>query len=238
MTSSTASRTYRAMKRSGASGFAELNKEKKEDRRSTDPTIPPSNLSTRVGSVSRKGQRRGLAGAIACHVAASGMLFCRASWLRPTPAAGSHTKPSRGESSNGQIGQGDRGVVPRGWRRLPPDLSDKLLSKARPVLGSFLPGRCNLFARTEHVSQGLRQASACLRFATRLQFGKGLVPRFAKGSGSPKVRANVVGARYSDKVCPSELVALSGSPIGIPAQKENARAGHQKCGRAVRQSGD
>jgi hypothetical protein len=117
-------------------------------------------------------------------------------------------------------------------------LIGRIMLKARPVFGSFLPGRGNLFARTEHVSQGLRQASACLRFATRLQFGKGLVPRFAKGSGSPKVRANVVGARYSDKVCPSELVALSGSPIGIPAQKENARAGHQKCGRAVRQSGD
>ena len=114
----------------------------------------------------------------------------------------------------------------------------QFLTKARPVLWYFLPGRCNLFARTAHVSQGLRKASACPRFATRLQFGKGLVARFAKGSGSPKVRANVVGARYSDKVCPSELVALSGSPIGIPAQKENEGAGHQQCGRAVRQSGD
>ena len=163
VTSSTASRTYRAMKRSGASGFAELNKEKKEDRRSTDPTIPPSNLSTRVGSVSRKGQRRGLAGAIACHVAASGMLFCRASWLRPTPAAGYHTKPSRGESSNGQIGQGDRGVVPRGWRRLPPDLSDKLCRKLGRYSGLSYPGG----ATFSHVQ------NMCLKVCDKLRLASG-----------------------------------------------------------------
>ena len=112
-------------------------------------------------------------------------------------------------------------------------LLGQVLSQGRPVLGYFKPGRCNLFARTAHVLQDLRKASACPRFATRLQFAKGLVARFAKGSGSPKVRANVFGAMYSDKVFPGELVALSRSSIGTPAQKEDDLVGDQEFGRAV-----
>ena len=89
------------------------------------------------------------------------------------------------------------------------------------------------------------------------------VSRFATSFGLPQVRDKVaVWKRFGPTVCERQRVAQGsckcgwrkvqrqGLPqrigctfrvpntVGIPAQKENERAGHQKYGRAVRQSGD